>query len=170
MIEAWRGDITTLKVDAIVNAANSALIGGGGVDGAIHAAAGPKLDAECAALSGCATGQAKITEGYNLPARYIIHTVGPIYGEEDGNEELLLISCYMSSLIVAMEHGGIKSVAFPAISTGAFRYPKWDAAKIAVNAIIQFEHLYPDTIDKVVLVAYDEKTLKLYSELIKKEW
>lgn len=131
------GDITEQNVDAIVNAANKTLRGGGGVDGAIHRAAGRGLFEECLLLGGCKTGEAKITRGHNLPAKHVIHTVGPVYGREDGKEAELLASCYKNALLLAKEHG-LRSIAFPAISTGAFGYPKSEAATIAIQATKDF--------------------------------
>jgi O-acetyl-ADP-ribose deacetylase (regulator of RNase III) len=131
------GDITTLEVDAIVNAANSSLAGGGGVDGAIHRAAGPGLLAECLGLGGCETGSAKITDGHGLPARHVIHAVGPVWHGGDRNERELLASCYRTSLELAVEHG-IKTIAFPAISCGIFGFPIPEAARIAVGEVERF--------------------------------
>jgi O-acetyl-ADP-ribose deacetylase len=132
-----RGDITKLAVDAIVNAANTTLLGGGGVDGAIHRAAGPELLAECKTLGGCNPGEAKITRGYGLPARFIIHTVGPVWSGGDRGEQETLANCYRSSLRVAAENG-LRTIAFPAISCGAYRYPILDAARIAVETTREF--------------------------------
>jgi O-acetyl-ADP-ribose deacetylase (regulator of RNase III) len=158
-IEALRADITTLGVDALVNAANSSLLGGGGVDGAIHRAAGPELVAECRSLGGCPTGEAKATAGYRLPARWVIHTVGPVWRGGSSGEAELLASCYARSLEVA--HGlGARSVAFPAISTGVYGYPADEAAAIAVTTV-RSKASDVDVV-RVLLVAFDERTLALY--------
>lgn len=152
-IEALLGDITRLEVDAIVNAANSSLLGGGGVDGAIHRAAGPDLLAECRTLKGCDTGQAKITRGYRLPARYVIHTVGPVWKGGRGGEAELLASCYEASLRVADRHD-CRTLAFPAISTGIYGYPADQVAEIAVATIRRVARDL-DFVEAVTLVAFD---------------
>ncbi len=141
-----------MKVDAIVNAANNSLLGGGGVDGAIHRAAGPALLEECQTLDGCPTGQAKITGGYQLPADYVIHTVGPVWYGGNNNEEKLLASCYYNSLLLATRHK-CKTVAFPAISTGVYHFPLEEAAKIAISEVINFLS-NDDLIEKIIFVCY----------------
>jgi O-acetyl-ADP-ribose deacetylase (regulator of RNase III) len=139
---ALQGDLTLQAVDAIVNAANGSLLGGGGVDGAIHAAAGPELLAECVTLRGCPTGQAKITRGYQLPARHVIHTVGPIWTDGSRGEDESLAACYRNSLALAVKHG-LKTIAFPAISTGVYGFPADRAARIAVRECRQFLEAHP---------------------------
>jgi O-acetyl-ADP-ribose deacetylase len=156
-IEAVHGDICRLAVDAVVNAANSSLLGGGGVDGAIHRAAGPDLLAECRRLGGCDTGDAKATGGHRLPARWVIHTVGPVWQGGGAGEADLLASCYRRSLAVADDLGAA-SVAFPAISTGVYRFPRELAAEIAVGTL----RSTPTSVARLVLVAFDEGTLELY--------
>lgn len=162
-IEIIQGDITKLKVDAIVNAANTTLLGGGGVDGAIHRAAGPQLLEECKKLGGCPTGQAKITKGYNLPAKYVIHTVGPVWNGGNNNEDELLASCYKNSLKLALENK-IKTIAFPSISTGAYRFPVERASKIAFSTVNEFLNKHPE-IEKVIFCCFDEKTYNIYKQL-----
>ncbi len=162
-----KDDITKLEVDAIVNAANETLLGGGGVDGAIHFAAGPQLLAECKTLGGCRTGEAKITKGYNLPAKFVIHTVGPVYGEENGREEILLQSCYENSLILAREKS-LRTIAFPCISTGIFAFPKDKAAEIAVCTVNNFVHKYPKAFEAITFVTFSELDLKTYKERLSK--
>ena len=163
-IELINGDITTLEVDAIVNAANNSLLGGGGVDGAIHYAAGPDLLAECEKLNGCETGKSKITGGYKLKAKHIIHTVGPIWYGGYRDESQLLASCYQTSLSIAKEKK-IHSLAFPGISTGIYRFPKDLAALIAVNETRRFlnKSSYPE---KVIFVTYDDDSYEIYRKLL----
>ena len=163
-IEVVEGDITTLKVDAIVNAANSTLLGGGGVDGAIHRAAGPELLEECRTLGGCITGQARITRGYRLPAKWVIHAVGPVWHGGDRGEDDLLAKCYRTSLDLAAKKGA-KSIAFPAISTGAYNFPIDRAARIAVAEIL--DHLQGDlTIEHVVLVGFGPESVKALQDAV----
>ena len=164
-IAVIQADITKCKVDAIVNAANETLLGGGGVDGAIHHAAGPELLEECKALGGCATGHAKITSGHNLPATWVIHTVGPVWANGENNEEALLASCYRSSLELAVKCF-IRSIAFPSISTGAYRFPVERAARIALGEIGRFLKAH-ETLEMVWIVCFDAKTKKVYEELLK---
>jgi O-acetyl-ADP-ribose deacetylase len=164
-IEIAQGDITRQKVDAIVNAANTTLLGGGGVDGAIHRAAGPKLLEECRTLGGCPTGEAKITKGYNLPARWVIHTVGPVWHGGKHGEDELLASCYRKSLELAVEKG-ISSIAFPAISTGVYGFPLDRATRIAAREVSSFLSKNP-SIEKVVFVCFDKHTYDLYSKLLR---
>lgn len=155
-VKVVSGDITRMEVDAIVNAANRALCGGGGVDGAIHRAAGPHLLKECRTLMGCETGQSKITAGYRLPARFVIHTVGPVWQGGNRNEKSLLASCYRTSLELAQEHG-LRTIAFPAISCGAYRFPIRDAAKIAVSEVLEAVGSNPKAFDSIYLVARENK-------------
>jgi len=159
-IELQSGDITSLDVDAIVNAANNTLLGGGGVDGAIHRAAGPKLVEECVLLNGCPTGEAKITRGYNLKARHVIHTVGPVWYGGGKNEENLLAGCYRRSLRLALENN-IRTIAFPAISTGAYRFPRDLAARIAITEVRDFLRDHPE-LEKVIFVCFDQAALNVY--------
>jgi O-acetyl-ADP-ribose deacetylase (regulator of RNase III) len=159
-IDFVRGDITKLDVDAIVNAANTSLLGGGGVDGAIHRAAGPKLLEECRTLGGCKPGEAKITRGYNLPACFVIHTVGPVWSGGNRGEAETLASCYRSSLEAAVQNG-IKSIAFPAISCGAYGYPISDAAQIATKTVRDFVRAN-DQIEKVIFVLATDEILSAF--------
>lgn len=163
-IKITKGDITKIQCDAIVNAANNSLLGGGGVDGAIHRAAGPELLKECRTLGGCATGDAKITKGYQLPAKYVIHTVGPVYYDGEHNEANLLKSCYQRCLELAVQHQ-CQHIAFPSISTGAYRYPTSEAAKIAIKTIQEF--LYHHQIQCIEIVCFDDYTYQIYQNLIK---
>lgn len=162
-IELVKGDITKLKVDAIVNAANKTLLGGGGVDGAIHREAGPELLEECKKLGGCQTGQAKITKGYKLPAKYIIHTVGPIWQGGGAGEERLLASCYRNSLELAKKNN-LRSIAFPSISTGAYRFPIEKACPIALKTVFEFLEENPNVLEKVVFVLFSDRDFQIYNE------
>ncbi len=165
-ISIHKGDITKLKVDAIVNAANKSLLGGGGVDGAIHRAAGKELLEECRKLNGCETGDAKITGGYKLPARFVIHTVGPVYHGGKDNESGKLASCYRRSLEIALNNE-VKTIAFPNISTGVYGYPKSEAARIAVDTVKDFVDKN-DELDEVIFCVFDDENLHLYQELLNK--
>ena len=162
MIEVIQGDISTLEIDAIVNAANSALSGGGGVDGAIHRAAGPDLARASSAQAPCPAGGAVITPGFRLPARYVIHAVGPVWYGGDRAEEAILRQTYEQSFAVALAQGDIRSIAFPAISTGAYRFPKDRAARIAVGIM----HEHEDAFDRIIACLFDDETLRLYTQLL----
>jgi len=161
-ITVLKTDITKIVVDAIVNAANKSLLGGGGVDGAIHFAAGKELLKECLLLGGCEVGKAKITKGYDLPAKYIIHTVGPVYGHEDGKESDILKNCYINSFELAKKYN-FRSIAFPCIGTGCFMYPKDEAAEIA----IQIARKYLKDFDKIIFVCYSELDYNIYNRILK---
>lgn len=163
-VEIFKGDITTLKVDAIVNAANKSLLGGGGVDGAIHRAAGPQLLEFNRKLGGCETGEAKISPGFNLSAKYVIHTVGPVWNDGNYNEDKLLANCYRNSLNLAVENK-IKTIAFPAISTGVYGFPLERATRIAVKEVNDFlkSHL---SIQKVIFVCFDDRSYQTYKKVI----
>ncbi len=163
-IHLVKADITRMEVDAIVNAANRTLLGGGGVDGAIHRAAGKELLEECKTLEGCETGLAKITKGYKLPASYVIHTVGPVWRGGNNNEDELLKGCYTTSLQLAVEHG-CQSIAFPNISTGVYRFPKRRAAYQAIEAVMQFFNNSKSPIE-VYFVCFDEENYRIYHELL----
>ena len=163
-IEIIQGDITRQAVDAIVNAANTSLLGGGGVDGAIHRAAGPELLAECRTLHGCRTGEAKITKGYRLPARFVIHTPGPVWHGGGSGEEALLASCYRSCLTLAAENG-CKTVDFPSISTGVYHFPLEKASRIAITTIAAFLAEHPE-IERVRMVCFDGRTKAFYDRAL----
>ena len=163
-ISVERSDITTLTVDVIVNAANRSLLGGGGVDGSIHRAAGPELLAACKDLKGCETGQAKITRGFKLPSKFVIHTVGPVWTGGEKNEASLLSSCYSRSLSLACDHE-LATIAFPAISTGAYGYPLMKATQIAVESVANWQSVYPKN---VIFCCFDNQTLNIYEEILQR--
>ncbi len=166
-LELVQGDITQQSVDAIVNAANSGLAGGGGVDGAIHRAGGPTIMQECRKIGGCPTGEARITSGGDLFARYVIHAVGPIYRNGVSGEDLLLANAYRNSLKLAIEYS-ISSVAFPSLSTGAYRYPVRDAAKIALTTVSEFLKTEGHSLQLVRFVLFDDKTRRIYEEELRR--
>lgn len=166
-VKVWKGDITDLQVDAIVNAAKSSLLGGGGVDGAIHNAAGPALLAACRLLNGCETGQAKMTEGFRLPARYVIHTVGPIWRGGGQNEAELLASCYRNSLALAIQ-SNLKTIAFPSISTGIYGFPIEPAAEIAVGITREVALQHPDL--EITHVCFSDHDTEIYSRALARVW
>lgn len=163
-IEIMQGDITKLDVDVIVNAANRSLLGGGGVDGAIHRAAGPKLLEECRKLGGCNTGEAKITKGHNLKARHVIHTVGPVYSGKT-EDSLLLSQCYFNSLELAAQNN-LSSIAFPAISCGVYGYPLEDACKIAIDTVCRFLKEEKGSVKKVIFILFSSKNYNLYEKYL----
>jgi O-acetyl-ADP-ribose deacetylase (regulator of RNase III) len=165
-IEVVEADITTLKVDAIVNAANAALLGGGGVDGAIHRAAGPQLLEECRKIGGCPTGQARLTKGYKLPAKYVIHTVGPVWHGGNDGEDDLLAACYRHSLSLALREK-IRTIAFPAISTGVYRFPLERAASIAAGETKRFLDTYPE-FDRVIFCCFGAAAKRAYAEAVER--
>ncbi|MES2703119.1 MAG: O-acetyl-ADP-ribose deacetylase [Bacteroidota bacterium] len=164
-ITVIKGDITTQSVNAIVNAANTSLLGGGGVNGAIHRAAGPQLLDECRTLKGCKTGEAKITRGYNLPAKHVIHTAGPVWHGGSNNEQQLLYNAYYNSLTVAMNNG-MRTIAFPGISTGIYGFPKQLAAATALRAVSDFNRKNPDAITDIIFVCFDDENLNIYKSLL----
>jgi O-acetyl-ADP-ribose deacetylase len=167
-MSVWRAieaDITTLAVDAIVNAANSSLLGGGGVDGAIHRAAGPELLAECRTIGGCPTGEARITRGYRLPARHVIHTVGPVWHGGGSGEAEKLAGCYRNSLRIAREHG-LGTIAFPAISTGIYGYPVEAAAEVAAQAVAGTLAAHPDAYGEILFVCFSPEATRIYAAAI----
>ena len=159
-----KGDITQQQIDAIVNAANTSLLGGGGVDGAIHRAAGPGLLEECRTLNGCKTGEAKITKGYRLPVKYVIHTAGPVWNGGGHGEKELLRNAYSNSLKLAMENS-VRTIAFPNISTGVYRFPKNEAAAIAVDTVREFVSTHPLALDEVLFICFDDDNYQLYQKL-----
>lgn len=164
-VELLQGDITKMEVDAIVNAANKSLLGGGGVDGAIHRAAGPELLEETKTLNGCRTGEAKISGGYKLPAKYVIHTVGPVWKGGNKNEAQLLSNAYHNSLEVAKKHG-LQTMAFPNISTGVYGFPKEKAAEIAISTVLDYLKNHPG-IQKVYFICFDQENYRIYQEKLK---
>ncbi len=164
-IELYKGDITKLKVDAIVNAANTSLLGGGGVDGAIHRAAGPELLKYNKKLGGCPTSKAKISPGFNLPAKYVISTVGPVWRGGNNNEDELLANCYKNSLKAAVDND-VKTIAFPSISTGVYSFPVGRASKIAVREVMDFLEKN-SSIEKVIFVCFDDRTYNMYNDILK---
>ena len=164
VIEVLQGDITKLEVDAIVNAANKSLLGGGGVDGAIHRAAGRSLLDECRTLNGCETGQSKITKGYNLPAKYVIHTVGPVWSGGNKQERELLKSCYYTALELAREYN-IKTIAFPSISCGVYRFPIEEACQIAISTVKEYLNNY-DGFKKVIFINPSEDIVEIYKKIL----
>jgi len=167
-ISIIQGDITKIETDAIVNAANTSLLGGGGVDGAIHRAAGKDLLAECRKLNGCETGKAKITKGYNLPSKYVIHTVGPVYQGGNHRERELLYSCYRESLLLAVKNN-VKTIAFPSISTGVYGFPFCEACAVALRAVTDFLQ-ENQNVFKIFMVCFSDDDFKHYNEILKDFW